>query len=200
MLFVSGITVEERPELMRQAQQIAATHGVLFKNSAISIQTTEEDIGHVADRLIHTIQAVGFFIYHRSHRSQPTFRDEVEEVLMNSRIVYIPHHTIKGHGRSNKVDFYVNSGRNIILEALTASTVSSARNKIDVVTLKHLDLRNADIPHRFLLAIDDREPETARHWNDEMIKGELDAYFQGSAIWWSREQPRLIEILKTSSA
>ncbi len=80
MLFVSGITVEENPDLMQWAKRIARTHGVQFQDSAISAYATTEQVGYLLDRLIHTIQSIGFFIYHRPYQSQPAYRNDVEEI------------------------------------------------------------------------------------------------------------------------
>ncbi len=73
MLFVSGLTVEKQPDLMRFAQQIASNHDVIFKDSAIVANVTDENVGEVMVRLIHAIQAIGFFIYFRTEQNQAPF-------------------------------------------------------------------------------------------------------------------------------
>lgn len=80
MLFVSGITIEDKPDLMEQAERIAIKHGVQFQDSAISAYATTEQVGYILDRLIHAIQSIGFFVYHRPYLVQPVYQNDVEEI------------------------------------------------------------------------------------------------------------------------
>lgn len=71
MLSTSGLPLPSRSPLLQVVQRIAQEHRVRFEDDILSIQAHEKELGAKAALLIHTIQRVGYLIYHRSHHRCP---------------------------------------------------------------------------------------------------------------------------------
>lgn len=196
MLFVSGLTIDKRSPLFDVIEHIARFHDILFEQDVLSVSTTEETLGEKVYALIHAIQSVGFLIYCRSHRKRPTFKDEVETLILKTEVIYTPDYTIHGKANTHKIDFYINSGRELLIDTLSAITVSLARSKVKNCAYKHLDLNAGDVRHQFALVLDDRKVEHLKSWQDEEIQSTFNTYFEHTIFFWSTGQEELINMIK----
>lgn len=198
MLFVSGLTINHHSPLFRVVKQIAQDHSVMFENDVLSIQAYEQELGAKIYTLIHAIQSVGFLIYRRTHRKSSTFKDEVETLILKSEVVYTPNYTIRGYANTHTIDFYINSNQNILIDTLSTTSVSIAREKTKKIAYKHLDLNSESLVHKFVLVIDDRREENMLAWQDEEIQNIFTAYFEDNLFFWGDGQEPLLCMLKNN--
>lgn len=193
ILFVSGLVIEDNKELLAQVRRIAEIHGVDFANSTLSIHATDDDLGQASQQLLSAIQAVSYLIYKRRQHSRTTFRDSVEELLLENRVIYTPNVVARGAANTHTIDFFINSDKNIFIESIAASSVITARNKAKDVAYKWLDLRRADPRPRFAVVVDDRERRWNTVWSDDEARSALTTY-SDAVIRWTTERPQLIQL------
>jgi hypothetical protein len=198
MLFVSGLPIDHHSPWFQVVEHIAQDDGVDFEQDILSVQATEQNLGARVYALIHAIQRVGFLIYRRSHRKKPTFKEEVETLILKSEVLYAPDYTVRGRANTHTVDFYINSGRNILIDTLSATNASSARDKTKKNAYKYLDLNAGGIDHRFVLVVDDRKEESRKAWQDAEIQSTFITYFEGNLFYWGTDQSALLHLFKGS--
>lgn len=193
MLFVNGLSVETNKHLQATVQRIAKKHRVEIKDSVLSIMTKDEVIGDASHRLLLAIQAVGYLLYKRRHTSRLNFDGRVEEFLIEREVKYSSNYVIHGKATENKVRFHMNSNKKILLEPITATTVTSARKKAKLVAYKWMDISYVRSDFRFISIIDDRD-KRSEVWSDEEA---LNAITQHSSdvIRWTEELPLLGDIV-----
>jgi hypothetical protein len=196
MLSISGLPIVPRSPLFQVVQRIAYEQHVQFEDDILTIQAQEQELGTKIALLIHTIQRVGYLIYRRNHRKRPTFKDEVESLIRKSEVLYTPDYTIRGNANTHTIDFHINSGRNILIDTLSATNVTIARERTQKSAYKHLDLQAGGVDHRFALVMDDREEDTSEVWHDEEIQNTFASYFAHNLFFWTSEQKRLLHMLK----
>lgn len=196
MLFVSGLSIDRYSPLFQVIEQIAQDHSVTFEQETLSVYASEEILAQKVSALIHAIQSVGFLIYRRIHRKKPTFKDKVEALILQSEVIYTPDYTIRGNANTHKFDFYINVERNLLIDALNATNVSTAREKVKKSAYKYLDLQAGNVPHQCILVIDDRHLEHLKAWEDKEIQNTFHAYFAHTTFFWSSGQQHLVSTIK----
>lgn len=183
ILFVNGLTLTR--SIRKEIQAIARSHGIRFEKETLFITVpTESEIGDATTRLLNAIQAVGYLLYKRRHRTTPAFQDIVEEHLIVNRIRYQTGHLVIGKTRQHSLKFFVNSGRNIGIEPLTARTLQSARNKAERMAFKYMDIRRGNpTTHYRLLAVLDTRGRRAEVWQDPDAFRPIEEYTDGFFRW-----------------
>jgi len=194
MLFVNGLPVETNKEFLKQVSQIAKNHGAELSNSSISIVTDANNLGKASHNLLNAIQAIGHILYKRRSTQFNAFEDEVEKVLIVNEVKYDYNYLIKGHANTHKIRFHVNSGRNILIEPLTAMNYSSARGKAIRVAYKWMDIKEINQSLKFITVIDDREKRWENVWSDEEAWRTISTH-SSEVIRWEAEQEKLIQML-----
>ena len=125
-LFVNGLTLSK--SVMNKAIFISKCHGVTFEGSFLSIETKPEDTGRAVHELIQTVIAItGLIHLRRSTTTRRTkFDNEVESLIIRSGATYESDYQVMGTREKHNFRFYVNSGPNILIQPLTATTESAA--------------------------------------------------------------------------
>lgn len=194
-LFAGGLTIEKNPRYMSQIQLIAELNEVQFTGSELNVHSTEERLSDDVCRLANAIQAVSFLIYKRSHRQYPKFEDEVERLMMVHEVKYESAYDVRGYANTHVIPFYVNSNRNVLVEPLTASSISSARNKAKQVAYKWSDLRRKfGDDYKYTVIIDDAQSKHREIWSDQEAQSALVSY-STSVFSWTDERSAFIDTL-----
>jgi len=199
MLFVNGLTLEANKALLREAVAIAGKHGVTLQDSVISVRATKDDLGEASHRILSAIQAVGYMLYRRRHRSRPTFDDEVEELLLEHEVRYEPNRAVRGKANMHRIKFYMNENRNILLEPIAATTVGAARNKARAAAYKWLDIGLVDERYRFAVVIDDRRSLGQRVWSDQEARSTIETHSH-VVVRWEAEAAKVVQLITDETA
>ncbi len=194
MLFLNGLSVEKNKTLYREAKRVVSSHGVELRHSEIYIITDEKNLGRASQSILAAIQAVAYFIYKRRNIEHATFDDEVEKLFISNEVKYDYNYQIHGKANSHKIKFHVNSGKNLLVEPVSAATVQGARNKAKLVAFKWIDIRAVSPAMRFISVIDDREDKWNTLWSDDEAKNSIFTY-SDEVIKWTSEQDKLVKIL-----
>lgn len=194
-LFASGLTIDRSSRYLSQVQLISELNEVQFTGSELSILSTKESLSDDVCRLANAIQAVSFLVYKRSHRQYPKFQDEVERLLMIHEVKYQSTYDVQGYANTHIIPFYINSTRNVLVEPLTASSISSARNKAKQVAYKWSDLRHKfGDDYKYTVVIDDAQTKHREIWSDQEAQSALVNY-STSVFSWTDQQAAFIDTL-----
>ena len=197
-LFLNGLPVEDNAVLTQQVKLTAQLYDVDFDHSELSMVTTTENLPNSIHRLANAAQAIGYLIYKKGHRQKPEFNDEVERLLSVNQVRYEPRYSIKGYANSHLIPFYINSGHNILLETLTASSVSNARTTAKQIAYKWLDLqRKYSVTYNYAVLLCDKQPNHRQVWEDEEARNALENY-STYVLRWSTDQARLITMARAT--
>lgn len=191
-LFVNGLTIT--PAIKHEITRIARIHNVQFDGAALYSVADAVHLGASAQNLASAIQAAGFLIYKRSHRTMPRFEDDIENYLVQNRITYALDYRLRGYAIEHTIPFYFNHRRNILLEPLTASSPSAAQNKAKQLGFKWGDLRRANITGNFTVVLDDSENNWERVWLAPNTIDILRSY-SDNVIRWQAERLRFHELV-----
>ncbi len=195
MLFVNGLSINNKSALWKQALNIARSHNVMLDLEGISVIATEDKLGEFSNNLLNAIQSIGYLLYKRKHLSTTTFNDEVEKTLITNDVKYDYNFIVSGKANTHRVKFFLNSGKNILLESISASTQQSARNKAKSLAYKWVDIRRINSIYQFITVVDDRKEKWEKFWSDEEAKTPIFTY-SDVVIKWEEDQEKFIELVK----
>lgn len=196
MLFVNGLTIHKKSSLWKQAKDIANAYNIQLDIEGLSVFTSENNLGESSQNLLGAIQSIGHLLYKRKHITSTTFNDEVEKTLITNEVKYDPNFVISGSASTHRVKFRLNSGKNILMEPLSASTQQSARNKAKGLAYKWIDIRQIAPSYSFITIIDDRKGKWDKYWTDDEAKSPVTKY-SDKVIQWESEQDKFIELIKS---
>lgn len=193
MLHVNGLTLEAHPPLMREATAIAAAHGIRLHDSTLSTEVTADRIAEAVTGMVNAIQAVGHLLYRRRHRARPEFADELERLLIAKRVPYSPGFMVRGAANVHRIAFHVDSGRDLLVEPLSATTVASARTKARITAYKWIDIKRVNDRYHTLVVVDDREGRSSV-WADEEAWNTVRTY-SDRVVRWLANASELTELV-----
>ncbi len=197
-LFVNGVTVESNKALVHQVKLTADIYDVQFAESEMFVVSSYEQLGTAVQRLANAVQAVSYLVYKRSHRTRFRFEDEIEQFLIGHRVTYEPKYSIQGQANNHQIPFYINSSRNVLLEPISATTLTSARRKAKLTAYKWMDLRpRYGQQYKYTVVINDQELRQKKLWADGEARNTLSTY-STSVFDWSSDRVKLLEIVVAS--
>lgn len=200
MLFVNGLALERNKTLMAEAVCLASDHGVALHESELVVDATPGKLGEASLDLLNAIQGIGYMLYRRRHGRRATFARKIEELFLTHRTEYSPNFAVRGKASLNRIRFHVNSDRNLLIEPVSANTVTSARDKAVKVAYKWSDIQNGYndrreyCPFKLVSVLDDRDERGRAIWSDTEAITPLMTY-SDTLIRWETEQPTLVELL-----
>ena len=187
-LYLNGLNLERNTKLYNYAAKLADQRGVRLSSSELFAVAESRMLGAAIHALLDATQAITYLIYRRSHRSRPTFKDEVEVYLISHEVIYHPGSIVQGKANVHKVSFHINSRRNLLVEPLTASTLSSARQKAKLWAYQCLDIRAVAPHYRHAAVIDDSKDKWETLWSDDEVRKPLKDYSDYIIRWSNKTQ------------
>ena len=198
-LFVNGLPLGK--PVMDKVKYIAAKHGVSFEHSAIKAEIPPESAGDALHELIQAVLAATDLI--QTRRSKPPRRVKldihVDALIKTSGATYKTNHKVPGAHEKHEFKFHINSGRNLLLQPLTAPNASDAHSLAERWAYRFMDVIRSDDRWRPIAVLDDRgsqvngdivlESNTQLIWTPRAI-----APIQEHAIPWS-DRRNLTELL-----
>ena len=189
-LYVNGLTLSRT--LMNQSREIARSHGVQIRRNALAVHVSPESIGQSIHGLIQAALEVSSLIHKRRPTARVQFYDEVESFIIHSGATYDVGYEVDGRREGHTFKFHVNSGRNLLIQPLSASAEAAARSWAERLAYRFADIRDMDQGWRPVAVLDDRSSR-AEVWTT-YTSTPITEY----AIMWS-EQDKLKSLLATPS-
>ena len=198
-LFVNGLTLGK--PLMDRVKYIAAKHAVSFENSTIKAEIRPESAGDTLHELIQAVLAATGLI--QTRRSTPPRRigldTQVESLIKVSGATYENNYKISGIHEKHEFRFHINSGRNLLLQPITARSASSAHSLAERWAYRFMDVIRSNDKWHPIAVLDDRmlqaNADTMRESNTQLIwTPDAIAPIQEYAIPWS-DSPKLAELI-----
>lgn len=184
-LFLAGAEVETSESRQSIAEGFAAQYGISLEGGIFSLELDPSRIYFGVHRFITALTSVQHIILTRRPKARLTFRDEVENYLIDNQVDHETFFTVLGRTMEHRIDFYLNSNRNMLIETLSANDFSSARERVVKVAFEWIDIREGGWDYQRVSLVDDTEDKWDRLWSDERISRSLQNY-SDSIIPWSQ--------------
>ena len=189
-LYVNGLTLSR--SLMNQAKSIARSHGVHIQRNALTTSMGQDLVGQSIHGLIQATLEISSLIHKRRPTSRVQFNDEVESFIIQSGATYDVGFTVDGQRESHTIKFHVNSGKNILIQPVSASVEAAARTWTERLAYRFADIRGRDVKWRPVAVLDDRSAR-AQVWTKYALTP-VEEY----AVKWS-QQDEITSLLATTS-
>ena len=190
-LFVNGLTLSK--SVMDKASFISKCHGVFIESEILSIETKPEDAGKALHELIQTAIAVTDLIQLRrsTNTRRGQFDNQVQSIIIQSDANYIADYQVAGIHENHRFRFYVNSGRNLLVQPLTAPKEHIAHSLAERWAYRFADVLSEKSYYSPIAVLDDGIDRSIerRIWTPHAL-----APIKEYAIPWSQNQ-RLTELL-----
>ena len=186
-LFVNGLTLSRT--LIGRAKSISMGYGVSLQRDSLIIETEPANVGIALHELIQAALAVTDLIQMRrsTNTRKVRFDNEVESFIIYSGVIYDADYKVKGQREKHEFRFHVNSGQNLLIQPITASTESAAHTWAERWEYRFLDVMQSEDTWNIVAVLDDRSAQDI--WTPYAL-----APIQKHAIPWA-EKDRLAERL-----
>lgn len=192
-LFVNGLNLNRRNR--EQIAAIAHKYDMLFENEELfTIAGPGTNPAIALHGLLEAIQAATFLIYRVANRDPQTIFDEIQDLLEQHEVKYQRQFQVKGV-ESYTIPFYVNGQRRVLIDAVAATSVYSARNKTRSLALQWLDIYDHN-PERYtcVSVLDDTGDLSREDWDATALRL-LEQYYQekikGKIVYWANKEELL---------
>ena len=187
-LYVNGLTLSR--SVLDNVKSIAMTYGVSLQRNALNVEVEEPlEAGESLHELIQAVLAVTDLIQmRRRSTNRVRFDNEVEAYIIYNGVTYDADYQINGQHEKHRFRFHINSGRNLLVQPITASTEAAAHTWAERWAYRFSDVRLEDSSWRPVAVLDDRSDNVI--WTPN-----AQAPFEEYVIPWA-EKERLAELLK----
>lgn len=164
-LFVNGLTMSKA--MTDRAKFISRCYGVSFDGYTLAIETQPDSAGDALHELIQAVLAVTDLIQMRRSTKPRVVRfdDAVESVIRHSGATYHTKYKISGRLEDHTFAFHVNSGRNLLVQPITAANASDAHAMAERWAYRFYDVTQSNGIWRPYAVLDDR----AEHLNAQGV-------------------------------
>lgn len=191
-LFVNGLTMGKA--MMDRAKFISRCYGVSFEGGPLTIETQPESAGDALHELIQAVLAVTDLIQMRRSTKPRAVRfdDEVESIIKYSGANYRAKYKIPGRLEDHTFRFHVNSGRNLLIQPITAPNEGDAHALAERWAYRFSDVVQANAGWRPLAVLDNRAEYVSERviWTPRAV-----APIREYAITWA-ERGKLAALLE----
>ena len=149
-------------------------------------------MGDALHCLIQAVLAVTDLIQMRHTTNRVRFDKEVEAFIIYSGATYDAGYEIRGQRQKHTFRFHIDSGRNLLVQPITASTETAARTWAERWAYRFSDVLVGDDDWQPIAVLDDRSQSII--WTPNAM-----APINEYAILWA-EKDRLAEMLKPARA
>ena len=191
-LFVNGLTLS-RPMIDR-AERISMAYGVSIESSTLVIEADPDSAGDALHELVQAVLEVTSLIQRRRPTStyRLRFEKDVEFFIKRySGTSYEADYHIAGAHENHKFRFYVNSGRNLLVQPITAPNESDAHSLAERWAYRFADVLKENRCYSPIAVLNDSIDKSPgkRIWTSYAL-----APIQEYAIRWT-EKDRLAGLL-----
>ncbi|MEB2351832.1 MAG: DUF1828 domain-containing protein [Burkholderiaceae bacterium] len=185
-LYSIGLDIETSDARQESLEKIAHSYGAILRNGTLRIETDSERTVESIHLFLQVLLAASQMTAQRVQRAAKTFRDEVENFLIENQQQYRAGYPVTGKSTEHRIDFYLNSSRNILVETISASSTSSARDRALKVAFEWIDIREGGWDYLRVALIDDSDDKWEQVWQNERLRAPLESY-SDRVIYWSQK-------------
>ena len=142
-----------------------------------------------AARLVQAVLEVSALSRGRGSAGRVHFDNEVEAFIIQSGVVYDVDFSVMGRRESHRFKFHVNSGRNLLVQPITAATESAAHTWAERWAYRFSDT-TAEASHMRPIAVLDDRGNRKNAWS-----AQAQAPIKELSILWT-DKERLLEMLQ----
>lgn len=155
-LYVNGLTLTR--SVRDKIRRIARRYRLNLRQNALVIESENAIEGEAVHRLMQATLEATALIQSRSRRStgRVKFDTEVESFIIQSGVVYDVDHKVTGQREAHTFKFHVNSGRNLLVQPITATTESVAHSWAERWAYRFADTLARTSYVRPMAVLDDR--------------------------------------------
>lgn len=190
-LFAIGMEVEGSDTRQRIIEEIVSRHGLQEKDGVISAEARENEFSQVTHRFLTALNSISHLVLARTPRGKVAFRDDVELYLLENNQTFKSGFEVRGKAVEHKVDFYLNSRRDWLVDTLTASSASRARELAQRTAFKWIDIRAAGWDKYTMVAVLDDTEDKEEYWRRPRVRRAL-AEYSDIIITWTSERGQLL--------
>ena len=152
-LYVNGLTLTQT--VIEKTRRIARRNRVSLHRGALVTEGDTAD-GNDVHRLIHATIEASALIQGRSFRERVNFNTEVESFIIQSGVVYDVDFRVPGQRERHKFDFHVDSGRNLLVQPITAANEATAHSWAERWAYRISDTKARSEDYHPVAVLDDR--------------------------------------------
>ena len=186
-LYVNGLSLTQ--SVMDKVRSVARRHQISLLQSALVIESEGELPGDAVHRLVQAVIEASALVQGRRSAGRVHFETEVEAFIIQSGVIYDVDYRVPGRLEPHRFKFHVNSGRNLLVQPITAATESAAHSWAERWAYRFSDTI-AETSYMNPIAILDDRGNRSRVWTEHS-----QAPIQESAILWTNRE-NLSEMLK----
>lgn len=153
-LYVNGLTLSRK--VMSDARLMSRPHGVWVQRAQLVTQVPPESIGIGVQGLLQSILSVSDLIQKRRPTTNVRFDDEVESLIIRKGVPYDVSFRVLGNREGHTVRFHVNSGKNLLIQPVSATREGPARNWAERLNYRFSDIIGSDSKWNPIVVLDDR--------------------------------------------
>lgn len=153
-LYINGLTLTQA--VLDRTKQIARSYDVSFSYYALAIEGDPSMIGDAVHNLVQTVLAVTSLIYGRRPNTRVLFDNEVESFIISVGVTYDFDYRVRGKQELHGFKFHVNSGRNLLVQPLSAATEAAAHSLAERWAYRFMDTVNNNAVWIPVAVLDDR--------------------------------------------
>ena len=177
-LYINGLTLSQA--LLASARQIAKTHGVSIQRNQLNVQADPSAVGSAIHGLIQATLSVTDLVQKRRPTSNVRFDDEVESLIIHKGIPYDVGFVVGGTRERHTIKFHVNSGKNLLIQPVSAAREAPARNWAERWAYRFTDIRRESANWQPIVVLDDRSTRS-EVWSTHALTP-----VQEYAVMWSQ--------------
>ena len=125
-LYANGLALTK--SVLDKAQRIARRHQVALRQNSLAIESESGLTGGEIHRLMQASMEISNLIQGRRSAGRVVFDTEVESFVIQSGVVYDVDFKVPGQLESHTYKFHINSGRNMLIQPITAATEATAHS------------------------------------------------------------------------
>lgn len=125
-LYVNGLTLTQTT--LDQIRLIARRHRIAFGRGYLAVECEDGLTGDAVHRVIQAAIEASSLTQSRRGGARVNFDSEVESFIIQSGVVYDVDYRIAGRLESHTFKFHVNSGRNLLIQPITAPREATAHS------------------------------------------------------------------------
>lgn len=186
-LYVNGLSLTQ--SVLDKVRSVARRHQISLLQSDLVIESEGALPDDAVHRLVQTVIEASALVQGRRSAGRVHFENEVESFIIQSGVIYDVDYRVSGRLESHRFKFHVNSGRNLLVQPITAATESAAHSWAERWAYRFSDTIAETSDMRPVAILDDRGNRKGV-WTTHS-----QAPIQESAILWA-DRERLLEMLK----
>ena len=153
-LYVNGITLSRT--LIASVRQMAKPYRVALHRNQLSLQVDQDSVGEGVHDLIQATLRITDLIQKRRPTSRVVFDVEVESLIINSGVTYDVEYEVPGSKENHSVKFHVDSGKNLLIHPISATTAGPARSWAERWAYRFADILAENPAWHPVVVLDDR--------------------------------------------